>query len=101
MAYQPPDFSRQPLYEILKIWVPTHGVINVYRKPTGEYHVDNGFLLEEPTRTYNLEKMRILASHGSVIKIKRDNTLPKVQNKYTIDPPNLAMDASAVPVDSW
>ena len=22
-------------YEILKIWVPTHGVINIYRKPQG------------------------------------------------------------------
>ena len=30
---QPLDPTGKNLYEILKIWVPTHGVINVYRKP--------------------------------------------------------------------
>lgn len=87
-------------YEILKIWVPTHGVINVYRKPRGEYHVDNGCLLKQQTN-YGIEKVAILASHGSKIVITRDGSLPLAQNKYTIDPPTLAMDASGVNVDEW
>jgi len=76
----------------------------VSRKPTargGEYHVDNGCLLEHPVPDNKLEKMRILASHGSVIKITRDATIPEAQNKYSIDPANLAMEATAVPADSW
>jgi len=96
--------GRGSQYEIIKIWVPTHGVINVYRKPTargGEYHVDNGCLLEAPGVDRKIENLRILASHGSVIKIKRDGTLPNDQDKYTIDPPNLAMEVTAVSVDSW
>jgi len=86
-------------FEILKIWVPTHGVVNVYRSPRGEYHVDNGYLLGRPTNEYGLEKVRILASHGSIIVIKRDKQRPLEQNKYTIEPPTLAMDASTVRVD--
>jgi len=66
-----------------------------------EYLVDNGFLLEAPRVDRKIENLRILAPHGSVIKIKRDGTLPNDQDKYTIDPPNLAMDVSAVPVDGW
>ncbi|CAH3024519.1 unnamed protein product [Porites evermanni] len=97
---QPPDPYGGNLYEILKIWVPTHGVINVYRKP-GQYHVDNGFLLKDPVSSYGIETLRILASHGSVIKITRDGSLPKVQNKYTITPPELAVDASTVNVKDW
>ena len=27
------DGMEAKKYEILKIWVPTHGVVNVYRKP--------------------------------------------------------------------
>ena len=45
--------------------------------------------------------MRILASHGSVIVITRDKRLPLEQNKYTIEPTTLAMDASTVRVDNW
>lgn len=45
MAFQTKDFTGQPLYEILKIWVPTHGVINVYRKPKGGAS-DLGSILE-------------------------------------------------------
>jgi len=63
--------------------------------------VDNGCLLEDPVPDNKLEKMRILASHGSVIKITRDATIPEAQNKYSIDPANLAMEATAVPADSW
>ena len=88
-------------YEILKIWVPTHGVVNVYRKPgrpagTGafkkvhrwnargvesfpfiEYHVDNRFLIGESVHRHHLEKIRVLAFHGSVITITitRDPTV--------------------------
>lgn len=29
---EPPGHSR---YEILKIWIPTHGVVNIYRNPRG------------------------------------------------------------------
>lgn len=89
------------LYEILKIWVPTHGTINVYRSPQGDYHVDNGFLLEEPRKQHGFEKIRILASHGSVIVITRDKRLPLDQNKYTSEP-TMAIDASAMRVeDNW
>ncbi|KAM7431472.1 hypothetical protein ABFA07_017958 [Porites harrisoni] len=102
---QPPDPYGRNLYEILKIWVPTHGVINVYRKPAfscGEYHVDNGWLYEEPSSNgYGIETLRILASHGSVIIVKRNDTVEgHVWNKYTITPP-MAMDASAVNVEGW
>ena len=66
-----------------------------------EYHVDNGFLLKDPVSSYGIETLRILASHGSVIKITRDGSLPEVQNKYTITPPELAVDASTVNVKDW
>ena len=32
---QPPDPLGRHRYEILKIWIPTHGVVNIYRKPGG------------------------------------------------------------------
>lgn len=73
---------------------------NTCSYPT-EYHVDNGCLLEAPVPNNKFEKMQILASHGSVIKITRDATIPEAQNKYSIDPANLAMEATAVQVDSW
>ncbi|CAH3158588.1 unnamed protein product [Porites lobata] len=102
---QPPDPYGRDLYEILKIWVPTHGVINVYRKPAfrcGEYHVDNGWLFQGPkSNGYGIETLRILPSHGGVIEITRDSSLPAVQNKYTITPANLAVDASTVNVENW
>ena len=63
--------------------------------------MDNGYLLGRPTNEYGLEKVRILASHGSIIVIKRDKQRPLEQNKYTIEPPTLAMDASTVRVDDW
>ena len=114
-----------PRYEILKIWVPTHGTINVYRSPHAgreavlemysikrkitalsrflvlflDYHVDNGFLLEEPIKRYGTEKIRILASHGSVIVITRDDQHKALENKYTIEPPGLAMDATSLHVE--
>lgn len=127
---QPPDPYGRDLYEILKIWVPTHGVINVYRKPAfrcggrknfnclfeksagtialthllrfPEYHVDNGWLFQGPkSNGYGIETLRILPSHGGVIEITRDSSLPAVQNKYTITPANLAVDASTVNVENW
>lgn len=92
---EPPGHSR---YEILKIWVPTHGVVNIYRNSRGEYHVDNGFMLEEPRERYGVERLRVLASHGSVIKITRDQSVPRLQNKYTIEP-SLSMDVCEVLVE--
>lgn len=67
-----------------------------------EYHVDNGWLYEEPSsNSYGIETLRILASHGSVIIVKRDDTVEgHVRNKYTITP-TIAMDASAVNVEGW
>ena len=62
--------------------------------------MDNGFLLEEPKKQHGIEKIRILASHGSVIVITRDKRLPLDQNKYTSEP-TMAIDASAVRVDNW
>ena len=62
--------------------------------------MDNGFLLEEPKKQHGIEKIRILASHGSVIVITRDQRLPVIQNKYTSEP-TMAIDASAVHVDNW
>lgn len=98
---EPDEPVSKHKYEILKIWVPTHGVVNVYRKPgrTGEYHVDNGFLIEPPIHRHHLEKIRVLASHGSVITIKRDATVRDLQNKYTVEPASLAVDQSEVWVD--
>ena len=61
--------------------------------------MDNGFLLEKPVSLYGVERLRVLASHGSVIKITRDNSVSALQNKYTIEP-SLAMDQSEVWVDS-
>lgn len=96
---QPPDPLGRHRYEILKIWIPTHGVVNIYRSPRGEYHVDNGYKLEEPVNNYGIERLRVLASQGGVIKIKRDASVPRLQNKYTIDPPNLSIDSTAVYVE--
>lgn len=31
--FEPDEAVSTKKYEILKIWVPTHGVVNVYRKP--------------------------------------------------------------------
>jgi len=84
-------------YEILKIWVPTHRAVNVYRSPGGgteivleaysitrkriapkpfpcsffflDYNVDNGCLLEKTWNECGIEKIRILDSHGCVIVI--------------------------------
>ena len=30
-----PDPVGRSRYEILKIWIPTHGVVNIYRSPRG------------------------------------------------------------------
>jgi len=60
--------------------------------------VDNGFLLEKPVSRYGVERLRVLASHGSVIKITRDDNVPALQNKFTIEP-SLAMDQAEVWVD--
>ena len=40
-----------------------------------EYHVDNGFLIGESVHRHHLEKIRVLAFHGSVITITRDPTV--------------------------
>lgn len=95
----PPDPNGRSRYEILKIWIPTHGVVNIYRNPRGEYHVDNGFILEEPVNRYGVERLRVLASQGGVIKITRDASVPAMQNKYTIEP-SLSMDQTEVWVDN-
>lgn len=92
---EPPGHSR---YEILKIWIPTHGVVNIYRNPRGEYHADNAFILEKPINRYGVERLRVLASQGGVIKITRDGSVPQLQNKYTIEP-SLSMDQSEVFVE--
>ena len=63
--------------------------------------MDNGFLLESPVSRYGVEKLRVLASHGSVINITRDADVPDRQNKYTIDPPSLAVDQSEVWVNNF
>lgn len=34
-SYQPEEFVMRNLHQIFKIWVPSHGVVNVYRKPNG------------------------------------------------------------------
>lgn len=92
---EPPGHSR---YEILKIWIPTHGVVNIYRSPRGEYHADNGFILEKPIKRYGVERLRVLASQGGVINITRDESTRPLQNKYTIEP-SLSMDQSEVFVE--
>ena len=64
-----------------------------------EYHVDNGFLIDKPVHGHHLEKIRVLASHGSVITIKRDSKVRDLQKKYTVDPASLAVEQSEVWVD--
>ena len=64
-----------------------------------EYHADNAFILEKPIKGYGVEKLRVLASQGGVIKITRDESVPQYQNKYTLDPSNLSMDQSEVFVE--
>ncbi|CAH3024529.1 unnamed protein product [Porites evermanni] len=64
-----------------------------------EYYVDNGFLTEKPVHRHHLEKIRVLASHGSVITIKRDAQVRDLHNKYTVEPMSLAVDQSEVWVD--
>lgn len=64
-----------------------------------EYHADNAFILEKPIRRYGVERLRVLASQGGVIKITRDENVPQLQNKYTLDPPSLSMDQSEVFVE--
>ena len=64
-----------------------------------EYHVDNGCIIEKPIIQFGVERLRVLASQGGVIKIKRDASAPRLQNKYTIDPPNLSVDQSEVLVE--
>ena len=121
--------NREPgqRYEILKIWLPTHGVVNVYRSPRGgretvlktyfiarkiispkafflfffsEYQVTNGSLLGGPTNEYGYEKIRILPSYGGVITVKRDKRIAETQYKYTLEP-TLNMEATSVHVDNW
>jgi len=89
------SYSR---YEILKIWIPTHGVVNIYRNPRGEYHADNGLILEKPIRRSGVERLRVLASQGGVIKITRDGSARPLENKYTIEP-SVSMDQSEVFVE--
>ena len=42
-----------------------------------------------------MERLRVLASQGGVIKIKMDASVAENQNKYTIDP-CFSMDVSEV-----
>lgn len=74
--------------------MPRHGVVNVYRSPGGDYHVDNGCLLEKTRNDCGIEKIRILDSHGGVIVITRDRGPILVQNKYSLEPTTLVMDVS-------
>lgn len=63
-----------------------------------EYHADNAFILEKPIKRYGVERLRVLASQGGVIKITRDESVRPLQNKYTIEP-SLSMDQSEVYVE--
>ena len=63
-----------------------------------EYHADNAFILEKPTKRCGVERIRVLASQGGVINITRGPSSASVQNKYTIEP-NLSMDQSEVFVE--
>lgn len=96
MAYAPPAPVLNEMYQIVKIWLPNHGVVTVYRTPSkgntaqftrsrlegtvkldtlflfAEYHVQNGLLLDSTRDGYGVEKTRILAPPGTVVKLKRD-----------------------------
>ena len=63
--------------------------------------MDNGCLLGKHTNEYGIEKIGILPSHGAVITVKRDKQIAEMQNKYTLEPTTLTMDASTVRVDDW
>ena len=61
-----------------------------------EYHADNAFILEKPTKRCGVERIRVLASQGGVIKITRDSSVQNKSNKYTTEPASLSMDQSEV-----
>ena len=63
-----------------------------------DYNVDNGCLLEKTRNEFGIEKIRILASDGTVMIISRDSRLPFEQNKYKIEPSTLTMEASSINV---
>ena len=54
-------------------------IVGMYAELKGflfiEYHVDNGFLIGESVHRHHLEKIRVLAFHGSVITLTRDPTV--------------------------
>ena len=55
---EPDEPVSKHKYEILKIWVPTHGVVNVYRKPgrTGGTGALEGLLMQCARRPVLIEK---------------------------------------------
>ena len=67
----------------------THTNLGVFLST--EYHVSNAVILERSIKRDGVEKLRILASHGVVIKITRDGSVPRLQNNYTIES-SLSMD---------
>ena len=58
---EPDEPVSKHKYEILKIWVPTHGVVNVYRKPgrTGGTGAFEGSLMQCGRRTVLIEKFSL------------------------------------------
>ena len=58
---EPDEAVSKHKYEILKIWVPTHGVVNVYRKPgrTGGKGALEGLLMQCARRPVLIEKFSL------------------------------------------
>ena len=58
---EPDEPVSKHKYEILKIWVPTHGVVNVYRKPgrTGGTGALEGLLMQRARRPVLIEKFSL------------------------------------------
>merc|ERR1712212_841953 len=86
--------SKTEIYEIVKIWIPTHGLITVYRKPNGDFHVENGCQLGDPVSRNDCTKLKILASHGGVITVKRN-----VDGGYVLHPEEIHYETFLVPID--
>ncbi|PFX15875.1 hypothetical protein AWC38_SpisGene19885 [Stylophora pistillata] len=70
----PPDPNGRSRYEILKIWIPTHGVVNIYRNPRGGYEIHNGYLAEKRkgySHGRRYDRLTIVTPRGKKIVVRR------------------------------
>ena len=74
--FEPDEAVSRNKYEILKIWVPTHGVVNVYRKPgslAGTSALE-GLLMQCARRPVLIEKFFFFLQNIMLISIAVDQS---------------------------